>query len=310
MAERVGILDTFGRLLDLTFDNGLPQRLCILMTELENSTATFPLKITILQLLAYLSNCNELAYSLEIQTCENILAKTAIAKIVDFINQPIATEVVGKELLSLSLEVRRQAFHTLGIFAANHIVGLETFLFQQGGLQIVLAQLVPNPTLPFDAFVNWCICMTFKNYTRPELFAKSAISLEAISFGISQAVMYQETDERSLSIAILTQSYILRNCSASTEIKGVLARIISLLNSTKPEVQASCLIAIRRTITQSDVLCLEALNAMVMPGLLNVLDNINTTVENKLDCLYIINSIILKGYIAVFFLVFRIMKRE
>jgi hypothetical protein len=130
------------------------------------------------------------------------------------------------------------------------------------------------------------------------MISKTGVTIEYLACTIAQATLYKE-NTNILSIAVLSLSYLLPLCSSTLEIKGVINRILSLLFITNPELQRSCLIALRRTIFRNEILCLEIVGGMFAPGLISILNSDTAPPDNKLECLAIFNSLILKEYHAV-----------
>jgi len=294
LIERVAIIGTLTSALEVLVGTNLITRLYNLIAEMENDPLLYSTKVYILKIFASLSNCMELSRP-------DVASSTAlvpIQKSIELINIPLIVSCIFKEISNPIAEIRIQALYTLGMFASNHMTSINLFLYTQGGLQTLLT-LLSSPSSPqIYSLTNWCLCILLKNYLSLDMTIKTGLTIEYIACTIAQATMYQE-NVNILSISVLSQSYLLPLCSSTLEIKSIINRILSLLFITNPELQRSCLIALRRTIFRNEILCLEIVNGMFVPGLISILNSDTAPPDNKLECLGIFNSLILKEHYAV-----------
>eukprot|EP00826_Nyctotherus_ovalis_P025504 TRINITY_DN1977_c0_g1_i13.p1 TRINITY_DN1977_c0_g1~~TRINITY_DN1977_c0_g1_i13.p1 ORF type:complete len:382 (+),score=79.88 TRINITY_DN1977_c0_g1_i13:712-1857(+) len=296
--ERLSILGTLTSALDLLVATNLITRLYLLIAEIENVPALYGTKMNILRVFALLSNCVELSRADVVGTTTAGL----VQKCVEMVSAPPVAAAVFKELSNPAIEIRVQALYTLGMFASNHIPSLNLILYTQGGLQTLLSLLLSSPSPQLYSLANWSLCIVLKNYLSLDMLAKAGLAVEYVAATVAQATMYQD-NVNVLAIAVLCQSYLLPLCSSTLEIKGAINRILSLLFMTNPELQRSCLIALRRTIFRNEILCIEIVNGMFVPGLISILSSESAPPDNKLECLGIFNSLILKEHHAVIFAV-------
>ncbi len=179
--ERLLILDMITRILELSFSYPEVFTRAAHLLPLLNDTPPFStIKVSIMRTLASMASCSDLL------NCSDPAIRTdprlvpLLNKCVETLKNPLLVASVAKELDSPVTEVRGQALYTLGIFAANH-VGMESFLFGQGGLQVLTSRIQPSLTsADFNVMANWCVCLVCKNYVGDAVAAKVPMSIVAL----------------------------------------------------------------------------------------------------------------------------------